>query len=319
MVQTTIAACHPAARPPHQVDWDPELVSCNGELPCSVGANTPMSATRTCRARRRDAATRRWVGRRAGEEEDGAGRAAVRLLSLGVMTRVRARDAVLVSMVLAVAGAHRAPRASRRVVFAGAAALLGRTPLVAAASAATPSRAASNDVDVESAAAPALVSTDDLEEVLIDLDPGGLVWTGLDVDDDLALLMALALNRTEQIKLVGVTVCGGNAPLKHTGPGLELLLRTAGATSAAFPMGVAYGIGWRDMHVAWPKLRRLDRLSPDVVSSDAAADLIIRAARASGPRGLTVLTLGPASNLARALTKDPAIAPLLRRVVLMGG
>ena len=32
------------------------------------------------------------------------------------------------------------------------------------------------------------------ERVLIDLDPGGLVWTGLDVDDDLALLVVLALN-----------------------------------------------------------------------------------------------------------------------------
>ena len=157
------------------------------------------------------------------------------------------------------------------------------------------------------------------EEVLIDLDPGGLVWTGLDVDDDFALLMAVALNRTAQIKLVGVTVCGGNAPIKHTAPGLDLLLRTAGIGSDDLPMGVAHGVGWRDMHVAWPKLRMLDRLSPDAASSDAAADLIIRAARASGPAGLTVLTLGPPSNLARALAKEPGIAGRLRRAVLMGG
>ena len=159
-----------------------------------------------------------------------------------------------------------------------------------------------------------------LEEVLIDLDPGGLVWTGLDVDDDLALLIAVALNRTAQIKLVGVTVCGGNAPIKHTAPGLDLLLQTAGISAADdFPMGIARGFGWRDMRVAWPKLRQLNRYSPDDPSSDAAADLIIRAAHASGPTGLTVLTLGPATNLARALRKDPEIAPRLRRVVLMGG
>ena len=29
------------------------------------------------------------------------------------------------------------------------------------------------------------------EQVLIDLDPGGLIWTGLDVDDDLALLIGI--------------------------------------------------------------------------------------------------------------------------------
>ena len=159
-----------------------------------------------------------------------------------------------------------------------------------------------------------------LEEVLIDFDPGGLVWTGLDADDDLALLMAIALNRTRPgIRIVGVTVCGGNAPIKHTSPGLDLLLRTAGVTSADFQHGIARGYGWRDMHVAWPKFRKMNRLSPDWPSSDAAADLIIRAAHASGPNGLTVLTLGPATNLARALAKDPGIEPRLRRVILMGG
>ena len=40
----------------------------------------------------------------------------------------------------------------------------------------------------------AAVSVRAAEEVLIDLDPGGLVWTGLDCDDDLALLVAFALN-----------------------------------------------------------------------------------------------------------------------------
>ena len=29
--------------------------------------------------------------------------------------------------------------------------------------------------------------------ILLDLDPGGMVWSGLDVDDDLALLAAVAL------------------------------------------------------------------------------------------------------------------------------
>ena len=158
------------------------------------------------------------------------------------------------------------------------------------------------------------------EQVLVDLDPGGLVWTGLDVDDDLALLMAVALNRTAKIDLSAVTVCGGNAPLKHTAPGLALLFEQAGINPASdLPHGVAHGKGWRDMHVAWPRFRQLNYWSPDVPSSDDAADLIIRAARASGPDGLTIVTLGPASNLAAALAKEPTIVERLRRVVLMGG
>ena len=111
-----------------------------------------------------------------------------------------------------------------------------------------------------------------VEEVLIDLDPGGLVYTGLDCDDDLALLMAMALNESAALSLVGVTACGGNAPLKHAAPGLERLLGAAGKSASHFRAGVSYGgHGWRSMHVAWPSLRIFNRLSPDRASSDEAA------------------------------------------------
>ena len=154
------------------------------------------------------------------------------------------------------------------------------------------------------------------EEVLIDLDPGGLVWSGLDVDDDLALLLAMALNASSPspISLVGVTVCAGNAPLKHTAPGLERLLKIAGVD-----LPVARGHSWRSMQPGWPSLRRLNKISRDWPSSDEAANTIARAARASGPAGLTVICLGPPSNLAAALRASPDLADRLRRVVLMGG
>lgn len=155
----------------------------------------------------------------------------------------------------------------------------------------------------------------DREEVLIDLDPGGLVWSGLDVDDDLALLLAIALNASSPapISLVAVTVCGGNAPIKHTAPALDRLLRIAGVA-----MSIPRGHGWQTMTVGWPSLRRLNRLSPDWPSSQDAASTIARAARASSA-GLTVISLGPPSNLAAALSAFPDIIHRLRRVVLMGG
>ena len=166
----------------------------------------------------------------------------------------------------------------------------------------------------------AAVSVRAAEEVLIDLDPGGLVWTGLDCDDDLALLVAFALNDSAALDLVGVTVCGGNAPIKHTAPGLKRLLSTAGKTPEDFKSGVSYqGHGWRTMHVAWPSLRKLNRVSFDRSSSNAAAQTIIRAAEEAGPAGLTVICLGPPSNLAAALRASPSTARRLRRVVLMGG
>ena len=47
----------------------------------------------------------------------------------------------------------------------------------------------------------------------IDADPSGLVWTGLDCDDDLAILVALALEKQGLIDLQGLSISGGNAPL----------------------------------------------------------------------------------------------------------
>ena len=55
------------------------------------------------------------------------------------------------------------------------------------------------------------------------------------------------------------------------------------------------------------------------VRSASEAASIISAAHASGPHGLTIVTLGPPTNLAAALAKAPEIAPKLRRVLLMGG
>ncbi|CAE8644700.1 unnamed protein product, partial [Polarella glacialis] len=109
------------------------------------------------------------------------------------------------------------------------------------------------------------------EHLWIDADPSGLVWTGLDCDDDLALLAALALNASAEIHLEGLSICGGNV------------------------------LTWKGE------------------DSDAAAKAIIAAAAAAPPRSLTILMLGPVTNLARALVLAPWLAQRLRHAVLMGG
>ncbi|CAE8618085.1 unnamed protein product, partial [Polarella glacialis] len=140
------------------------------------------------------------------------------------------------------------------------------------------------------------------EHLWIDADPSGLVWTGLaaqprDCDDDLALLAGLALNASAEIHLEGLSICGGNAPLSHTWADAHLLLQSVGRGD----IQLSAGAGWRSMQVAWPSLRRLSQISPDMEDSDAAAKAIIAAAAAAPPRSLTILMLGPVTNLARAL------------------
>jgi hypothetical protein len=71
------------------------------------------------------------------------------------------------------------------------------------------------------------------------------------------------------------------------------------------------------MQVSKRWLRILDWLAPDLQDSEDAADAIIQASHEVPD--LTVLTLGPPTNLARALIKDPSLATRLHRVVMMGG
>ena len=53
-----------------------------------------------------------------------------------------------------------------------------------------------------------------LGDVWLDFDPAAFVVTGLDVDDDLAFLALLALQRRGRLNLVGVSVTAGNAALR---------------------------------------------------------------------------------------------------------
>lgn len=73
--------------------------------------------------------------------------------------------------------------------------------------------------------------------LILDFDPAGFVATGLDVDDDLALLAllsvaALAGNRRgdpphhgRAFELLGVTLVAGNGPMRHVAANAKHLIR----------------------------------------------------------------------------------------------
>ena len=58
--------------------------------------------------------------------------------------------------------------------------------------------------------------------MFLDVDPALFVPTGHDVDDDLALLFALALESPGKVRLRGVSITAGNAALAHTAAVPEL-------------------------------------------------------------------------------------------------
>lgn len=149
--------------------------------------------------------------------------------------------------------------------------------------------------------------------VLLDTDPG--------VDDAMALLF---LHRHPGVQLLGITTVFGNAEVDVTTRNALYLAERFGieapvARGAALPLV-------RPPRGAAPEVHGDDGLGnlPAAIASARVADarpahrLIIDSLRAR-PGEVTLLAVGPLTNLAQALAEDPEVVRLVRQVVVMGG
>lgn len=147
--------------------------------------------------------------------------------------------------------------------------------------------------------------------LLIDTDPG--------VDDALAILMALA---EPSVEVVGLTVAAGNVGLRHTVANALKLLEVADARVPVFP-GCAEPLLFPAEDAAFVHGR--DGFGDTAYAAAAArpedehaALAICRLARQHEGE-LLLVALGPLTNLALALSLDPALPDRVRRLVVMGG
>jgi inosine-uridine nucleoside N-ribohydrolase len=150
-------------------------------------------------------------------------------------------------------------------------------------------------------------------KILFDTDPG--------IDDAMALLM---LARDPRAELLGVTTVFGNAPVERTTANALALCerfsieapvaRGAARALVRAPAGFAEAIHGRDAmgDIGMPaaRTRRAEALAaPQFISALAR--------RHSG--ALTLVAVGPLTNLALALQHDPQLVDHVERVVVMGG
>jgi len=130
--------------------------------------------------------------------------------------------------------------------------------------------------------------------VLIDTDPGlGLRFA--DVDDALALFLMLNNN---QFEIEGITTVFGNTPVNKGYPLLKKYLKLANKTDIPNKMGAS----------------RKEELG---ILNDASKLLIEKVKE--NPKELTLLTLGPFTNVATALIHYPEFFDDLKKIVIMGG
>jgi purine nucleosidase len=146
--------------------------------------------------------------------------------------------------------------------------------------------------------------------LLIDTDPG--------VDDALAILMA-----HQHADVAALTVAAGNVGLGHTVRNARTLVELIGAATLVFagcpsPLvrapdedaAFVHGAdGFGDVGFAEPA---------HPVGTEHAALALIRLTR-ERPGELTLVALGPLTNLALAVRLDPALPQRVKRLVVMGG
>ena len=148
--------------------------------------------------------------------------------------------------------------------------------------------------------------------LILDVDTG--------IDDSLALLYAVA---SPEAHIVAVTCVSGNVEARQVATNTLAVLELAGRTDIEVAVGREVpleralettpethgpaGIGYAELP---PPTR--------TVSERDGVDVIVRAAQ-ERPGEITLVTLGPLTNLGVALEREPALPRLLRRHVVMGG
>jgi inosine-uridine nucleoside N-ribohydrolase len=146
--------------------------------------------------------------------------------------------------------------------------------------------------------------------VILDCDPG--------TDDAVAILLALA---SPELRVLAITVAGGNVGLEHTLANALALAALAGSdvkvhAGADRPLLGAF--------VSETRIHGTTGLGGVVLppggppAPGLAADVIRRILREAA-EPVTLIGIGPATNLALALTTEPALTRNVQQIVLMSG
>lgn len=149
-----------------------------------------------------------------------------------------------------------------------------------------------------------------MTKILLDTDPG--------VDDALTILMALA---ADEIEITRVTTVFGNVDIDKTTSNAEQVLALAGRGDIPISRGAAKPLMGEVVFAE--HIHGSDGLGgqarPSQVSrpTDAAATLVREIRESATP--VTVVGLGPLTNIAQALILDPGIVENIEKIVVQGG
>lgn len=150
--------------------------------------------------------------------------------------------------------------------------------------------------------------------IIIDCDPGQ--------DDAIALL--LALSSPDDLDVLGITTVAGNVPLELTQRNARLICDIAGrpdvAVYAGCPAPMQRPLVTAEKVHGKTGIDGIDIREPETqLQTQHAVDFIVETLIASDKSSVTLVPIGPLTNIATALEKDPAVKDGIREIVLMGG
>ena len=151
-------------------------------------------------------------------------------------------------------------------------------------------------------------------KIIIDCDPGQ--------DDAVALFLAFA--SSDELELLGITTVGGNVPLALTSRNARLMCDIADRRDVAVYAGctepMVRSLMTAEMVHGDTGINGIDVFEPDTpLQAEHAVDFIIQTLLAADEDSITLIPMGPLTNIAVAIQREPKILPKVEQIVLMGG
>jgi purine nucleosidase len=151
------------------------------------------------------------------------------------------------------------------------------------------------------------------EKIIIDTDPGQ--------DDAVAILLALA---SPELDVLGITAVAGNVPLSLTEKNARKICELAGKPDIKVFAGAIRPLV-RSLVTAEQVHGQTGLNGPDLpeptmpLQKEHAVDFIVETLMKEESGTVTLCPLGPLTNIALAMIREPKIVARIKRIVLMGG
>ncbi len=151
-------------------------------------------------------------------------------------------------------------------------------------------------------------------KIIIDCDPG---------QDD-AVMLLLALASRDELDILGISTVAGNVPLNLTQRNARIMCELAKVTDIPIFAGCdkpmrRHLITAENVH-GKTGIDGIEIYEPSLPIQDQhAIDFIIETLQKADDDSVTLVPVGPLSNIGQAISRQPEILPKIKEIVLMGG